>query len=120
MSYHSRKSTVVILTVAFVFCAASVFTALAQDVLVNNVGYESTGPKLVVVQSASAVAAGKAYLVDAVGGRSVDSAVLGAEEKVTGWSGRNFRIADFSSFTKGGNVQRESRRVGVAGVRHRG
>jgi len=105
MTYHHKKSTVIILTAAVVFCAATVFTAFAQDVLVNNVGYESTGPKRVVVQSASAIAAGKAYLVDTVGSRAVDSAVLGAEEKVTGWSGRNFRVADFSSFTKEGTYR---------------
>jgi hypothetical protein len=99
MSNRLQKSALI----AAVFCAAPI--ALAQDVLVNNVGYESTGPKRVVVQSASAVAAGKAYLVQAVGGRTVDSAVLGAEEKVTGWSGRSFRVADFSSFTTPGDYR---------------
>jgi len=90
--------------IAAVLCAAS--SALAQDVLVNNVGYESGGPKRVVVQSAAAITAPKAYLVEAAaGGRTVDSAVLGAEQKVDGWSGRSFKVADFSSFTKEGSYR---------------
>jgi len=78
-----------------------VFPAFAQDILVNEVGYELSGPKRAVVQSSAAITDTKASLVNS-SGTTVLEITLGAQTSVSGWSGRNFKVADFSSFDKSG------------------
>jgi len=101
MSNRPRK-TALIAAVAVSLAASA---ALAQiQVLVNNVGYESSGSKRAVVQSSSAIAATAASLVKAAGGDAVQI-TLGANETVGGWSGFNFKVADFSSFATPGEYR---------------
>jgi len=100
MSNRLQKSVLIAVAAAVVSLTAS--SALAQtQVLVNNVGYESGGSKRAVVQSSSAIAATTATLVDA-GGNTVLTIQLGANETVSGWNGRYFKVADFSSYNKAG------------------
>jgi hypothetical protein len=102
---RSRLQTSIV--TAAVFLAASV--ALAQgdlQILVNNVGYEKSGPKRAVAQSVSAIDADTAYIVEAAaGGLPVYRVKLGPEETVPGWTGRRFRSADFSSFSQNGEYR---------------
>jgi hypothetical protein len=103
---ESAVTAAVLLAVSFAFAQSDL------QVLVNNVGYEAGGPKRAVVQSSSAIAATSASLVDAVGGNVVGPVVtLGAQENVAGWSGRNFKVAEFSSFATEGTYRI---RVGTA------
>ena len=83
----------------FVVCAVS--SAFAQDILVNEVGYELNGPKRAVIQSSAAIADTKASLVNS-SGTTLQEITLEAQTSVSGWGGRNFKIADFSSFKQAG------------------
>ncbi|MDR2579014.1 MAG: glycoside hydrolase family 9 protein [Chitinispirillales bacterium] len=108
MSQQSVKSVLLA-----ILCAAS--AAFAQvTVVANNVGYEKTGTKRAVVQSASAIAATEAQLVNA-GGTVVHTIALGPQQTVAQWSGpafRFFKVADFTPFTTDGDGYRV--RVGTA------
>ncbi|MDR0331201.1 MAG: glycoside hydrolase family 9 protein, partial [Chitinispirillales bacterium] len=92
---------------AIIAIAASFASAFAQDlqILVNNVGYEKSGAKRAVVQSSSAIAAAEADIIPAAGGNAVRTVPLGALVAVSGWSGRNFKVADFSSFDTDGEYK---------------
>jgi hypothetical protein len=96
-----------------VLCAAA--AAFAQvAVVANNVGYERTGVKRAIVQSAAAITATEAQVVNA-GGTVVLTITLGPQHTVDQWSGPNFRyfkVADFSDLTANGDGYRV--RVGTA------
>jgi hypothetical protein len=86
----------------------------AQQILVNNVGYEKSGTKRAIVQSASTITATQAQVVNA-GGTVVQTVTLGPQRTVDQWSGANFRyfkVADFSALTADGDGYRV--RVGTA------
>jgi len=87
----------------FLFLALCIGTAFAQDILVNEVGYELNGPKRAVIQSSSSIA-DTAYLVNS-SGASVKAIALSAQTSVSGWSGRNFKVADFSDFKQTGTYK---------------
>jgi len=99
MPNRLQRSALIAAVVAVSLTASAAFAQ--TQVLVNNVGYESSGSKRAVVQSASPIAATTATLVDA-GGSVVLTIQLGANETVSGWSGRNYKVADFSLFTTAG------------------
>ena len=82
-------------------CAISTF---AQDILVNEVGYEQSGPKRAVIQSSATIAESKAYLLNSQG-TQLREINLGAQTSVNGWSGRNFKVADFSDFQQKGTYK---------------
>jgi len=82
----------------FLFIAICAGTAFAQDIFVNEVGYEQSGPKRAVIQNTSE---SKASLVD-LQGRSQLEIDLGAQ--TASW-GRNFKIADFSDFKQAGTYK---------------
>jgi hypothetical protein len=108
MSYSPTKSASTT-TVAAIIAAAvslSALAVLAQDgggvkIRVNNVGYEKTGVKRAVVQSSSDISDTKSYILNAQG-VVVDSVNLERQSTVDGWSGRNFKVADFSGFDRVG------------------
>jgi len=91
-----------ILAIFLTVCAVS--TAFAQDILVNEVGYEQSGPKRAIIQSSAAIADTKASLVNSQG-TAVLEINLGAQTSVSGWGGRNFKVADFSKFDKSGTYK---------------
>ncbi|MCL2284272.1 MAG: glycoside hydrolase family 9 protein, partial [Fibromonadales bacterium] len=79
--------------------------AFAQvDILVNVVGYEKSGAKRAVIQSSSAISATEAELVNS-GGTVVHTISLKAQTNVKGWSGRVFKVADFSDFEQNGEYR---------------
>jgi len=80
----------------FVICIG---TAFAQDILVNEVGYELSGPKRAVIQNNTTES--KASLMNSQGS-SVKEINLSEQTTVSGWSGRNFKVADFSDFKTAG------------------
>jgi hypothetical protein len=86
----------------FVVCAVS--SALAQDILVNEVGYEASGPKRAIIQSSAAIADTKAFLVNSSGGTTVQEIDLASQTTVSGWQ-KNFKVADFSSFKQTGTYK---------------
>jgi hypothetical protein len=86
------------------FLAVCAATTFAQDILVNEVGYEQSGPKRAVIQSSSAIADSKASLVDLSGAVKLEID-LGSQTTVSGWGGRNFKVADFSSFEQSGTYK---------------
>jgi len=100
----NRLQKTALTAAAAVSLAASAVLAQTQ-ILVNNVGYESSGSKRAVVQSSSAITATAATVVKADGGDVVQTVTLGANETVSGWNGRNFKVADFSSFTAAGEYR---------------
>jgi len=77
--------------------------AYAQDILINGVGYEQNGPKRAIIQSSTAISETKAYLMS--GSTQVKEINLSAQTTVNGWSGRNFKIADFSDFETAGTYK---------------
>jgi len=91
------------LAIFFAICAASV--AFAQDILVNEVGYEQSGPKRAVIQSSAAIAENNVQIVNN-GGTAVANATvkLGPQTSVSGWSGRYY-VADFSEFKQAGKYR---------------
>jgi len=92
-----------ILAIFFTVCAVS--TAFAQDILVNEVGYEQSGPKRAVIQSSAAIAENNVQIVNS-GGTAVANATvkLGPQTSVNGWSGRYY-VADFSEFKQAGKYK---------------
>jgi len=88
----------------FLFLAICIGTAFAQDILVNEVGYEQNGPKRAIIQSSGTIADSKAILVNSQGGteKEID---LSEQTTVNGWSGRNFKVADFSNFKTAGTYK---------------
>jgi len=83
-----------------IFLAICAGTVFAQDILVNEVGYELSGPKRAVIQNTSE---SEATLVDSQG--NTKKITLGAQKTVDGWAGRNFKIADFSDIDKAGTYK---------------
>jgi len=92
------------LSFALFFAVCAISSAFAQDILVNEVGYEQNGPKRAVIQSSAAIADTKASLVNS-GGTAVLEITLEAQTSVPGWGGRNFKIADFSNFEQAGTYK---------------
>ncbi|MCL2207152.1 MAG: discoidin domain-containing protein [Fibromonadales bacterium] len=86
----------------FLFFAIS-FAFAQVDILVNVVGYEKNGAKRAVIQSSSAISATTADVIS--GSTVVHTINLGAQTSVSGWSGRVFRIADFSNFEQDGKYR---------------
>ena len=84
--------------------ACAVSLAFSQDILVNEVGYEQSGPKRAVIQSSAAIADSKAYLIDSQG-NTAQEINLSSQTSVSGWSGRNFKVADFSDFELSGTYR---------------
>jgi len=83
-------------------CAVSL--AFAQDVLVNEVGYEQSGPKRAIIQHTGTISDSKALLVN-LQGNTQQEISLGAQTSVSGWGGRNFKVADFSDFKQAGTYK---------------
>jgi len=79
----------------FAICASIAFS---QDILVNEVGYELSGPKRAIIQNTKE---SKASLLNSQG-VSVKEINLSEQTTVSGWSGRNFKVADFSDFKTAG------------------
>ncbi|MDR1759758.1 MAG: glycoside hydrolase family 9 protein [Fibrobacter sp.] len=76
--------------------------AFAQlQIQVNQVGYEQTAPKRAVVQSSNAITDTRAYLVNTQGTELLEIE-LGEQMTVDSWTGRYFKVADFSAFTEAG------------------
>jgi len=95
MRYYSFFSVIFIAV-----CAAKAF---AQDILVNEVGYEQSGPKRAIIQSSAAITDTKASLVD-LQGNVKQEINLGSQTSVSGWQ-KNFKIADFSDFEQTGTYK---------------
>jgi len=89
------------LVLFFAVCAVSL--AFAQNILVNEVGYEQSGPKRAVIQSSANISDTKAYLLQ--GSTTVLEINLGEQKSVSGWGGRNFKVADFSEFKQTGTYK---------------
>jgi len=87
-----------------IFLAVCASTAFAQDILVNEVGYEQSGPKRAIIQHSAAITDTKALLVNSQSG-ATQEITLGSQTTVSGWSGRNFKVADFSDFDKTGTYK---------------
>jgi hypothetical protein len=97
-SIVSVRNTVAILAFVFSF-------SIAQDILVNVVGYETNGAKRAVIQSTSgAITATTAELVNAQG-TAIYTIDLATQTTVSGWAGRNFKVADFSEFKTRGKYR---------------
>ncbi|MDR1829135.1 MAG: discoidin domain-containing protein [Candidatus Fibromonas sp.] len=88
---------------AVLVCVFS-FSFAQIEILVNQVGYEKSGAKRAVIQSSSAITEVAGSLIDAQG--SVVATInLGSQTTVRGWSGRNFKVADFSDFDEDGEYR---------------
>jgi hypothetical protein len=75
----------------------------AIHVLVDQVGYEPTAPKIAVVMAAGGdVAPRKFALINAETGQSVLEGNIESLGEVRAWSGRVFYRADFSSWRQSG------------------
>jgi len=83
----------------FLFIAICASIAFAQDIFVNEVGYEQSGPKRAIIQN---TLENEASLVDLQGSQQGEKIKLGAQ--TTSW-GRNFKVADFSDFTQTGTYK---------------
>ena len=90
------------LAIFITVCAVS--NAFAQDILVNEVGYEQSGPKRAIIQHTGAISDTKALLVNSQGTTQLEIN-LGAQTSVSGWGGRNFKVADFSNFEQIGTYR---------------
>jgi hypothetical protein len=92
------RNIIIILACAFSFAFAQ------TKILVNAVGYEKSGVKRAVIQSNSAIAESDCNLVDQQGNvaRIIS---LEAQTTVSGWSGRYFKVADFSDFNQNGKYR---------------
>ncbi len=86
---------------AVLLCAFSF--SFAQDILVNVVGYEKSGAKRAVIQHTTSITDTKFEIIDAQG--NVVTKNLGAQASVKGWSGRTFKVADFSDFKQDGKYR---------------
>jgi hypothetical protein len=73
-------------------------------IYINQIGFDSRGPKIAVIGSDSPLPAKTAFtLVDASSGKTEFSGTLGVQEKVEDWyPDKVFYQADFSSFKKEG------------------
>ena len=89
---------------AIFFAVCAVSLSFAQDILINEVGYEQSGPKRAIIQSSGAITDSKASLVNSQGTTQLEIN-LGPQTSVSGWSGRNFKIADFSNFQQKGTYK---------------
>ncbi|WP_262315645.1 glycoside hydrolase family 9 protein [Lacticaseibacillus parakribbianus] len=69
-----------------------------MKILINQIGYTATAPKVAVVQAASPLAAGAFTLEDAAG-RTVYTATLTPVGRVANWHTGYYATADFSTFT---------------------
>jgi len=92
------------LSLAIFLAVCAVSTGFAQDILVNEVGYEQSGPKRAVIQYSGAITDSKALLVNLQGSTQLEIN-LGAQTSVSGWGGRNFKIVDFSNFEQIGTYK---------------
>ena len=88
---------------AVLVCAFS-FSFAQIQILVNVVGYEKSGAKRAVIRSSSSIADGEFTVIDARN-NVVFTASLGHLDSVKGWSGHNFRVADFSDFDEDGEYR---------------
>jgi hypothetical protein len=83
-------------------------SAYAKPVIyINQVGFDSRGPKIAVIGSDSQLTAKTGFiLVDAASGKTEFSGVLSTPQKVEEWyPDKVFYQADFSSFTKDGKYK---------------
>jgi len=96
MRYYS-----LFLAIFFAVCAVS--PAFAQSILVNEVGYEQSGPKRAVMQSSAAIADANAQIVNS-GGTVVATFGLGTQTSVNGWNGLYY-VVDFSEFKQAGKYK---------------
>jgi uncharacterized membrane protein YgcG len=92
------RSVIIILACAFSFAFAQI------EILVNVVGYEKSGAKRAVIQSASSIAETSCDLVNSQGS-VVHTISLKAQTTVSGWSNRYFKVADFSEFAQNGKYR---------------
>ncbi len=71
------------------------------------VGYEKSGAKRAVIQSSTAITATEFEIINAQGNSFVPpkNKNLGPQTTVPGWSGRNFKVADFSDLTDDGEYR---------------
>jgi len=114
------KSSSTLTATVFVLICAFIPVSAQITITVNNVGYEKTGTKRAIVQSASAISATSAELVNAQGEVVRANVPLGAQATVASWSGdgfRYFKVADFSSFDTDGTGYRLRVGTGASAVR---
>jgi hypothetical protein len=74
-------------------------------VLINQVGYEKTGPKSGLLQTTSAFTDTLSFVLTNSTGSVVYKAKLGEQIQVGGWQNRFFRKADFGSFQQEGKFK---------------
>jgi len=95
----------------FIISAAALALSLsvfAQPVIyINQIGFDTRGPKIAVVGSASPLPAKTMFsIVDAASGKVEFTAALGAQQKVEDWyKDKIFYQADFSSLKKDGKYK---------------
>ncbi|HTD39082.1 MAG TPA: glycoside hydrolase family 9 protein [Mucilaginibacter sp.] len=76
-------------------------------IYINQIGFDSRGPKIAVIGSDSPLPAKAVFsIIDAVSGKIEFTAALGAQQKVEDWyKDKTFYQADFSSFKKDGKYK---------------
>ena len=87
-----------------------VLQAAAFQILINHLGYDTSGNKRLVVQSAEDISSGNFQVIDDAE-HVVFEGPLGKSCMVDGWQGRFFRQGDFSPLAKPGHY-----RIRVQGV----
>ncbi|NLG19638.1 MAG: T9SS type A sorting domain-containing protein [Fibrobacter sp.] len=74
---------------------------LSAAVHINQLGYESEGPKTALIESSSAISS-TSFTIETAAGSVVHTGTSGPSQTVEGWIGRFFSVCDFSSFTTPG------------------
>jgi hypothetical protein len=77
------------------------------NIYINQVGFDSRGPKIAVVVTDEPLPAKTMFkVINAINGQTAFTAMLGAQQKVEEWApGQFFYQADFSSFKKEGKFK---------------
>jgi hypothetical protein len=83
-------------------------------VLVDQVGYETDGPKQAIISGSEKDHPATFTLIDVDSGRSVFEGKLGAAGKVYNWENQVFWSADFSAWRRAGHYAVEVRTTGNA------
>src|ERR1700759_3079016 len=95
-------------TLIFVTLLFFSITANGKPVIyINQVGFDSRGPKIAVIGTDEALPANAVFsLVNVSNNASVFSAAVGKPQKIDEWApGKIFYQADFSTFTKEGKYK---------------
>lgn len=85
-----------------VFASAIAPLFAADDLLVNRVGYESTGPKTAVVRGSTGSVGTTGFEVVDAAGKVVVSGEAGPLQTVPGWGPTGWKVLDFSALTDSG------------------